>query len=295
MAIIVVSNLKGGVGKTALSVNTSHALAKRGCETLLIDIDPQNAVNRLLGRTEVDSPRSDGSNGRSLVETCLEQIAEVRNGLYTLSLSALVEKLPLAAGSEEAALIGNLIEELAVRYDFVVVDTPPIWNGALEAALDAASLLLIPVDPSVMAVEAAIDLLNKADLAPDVQCILQRTMVSRQAKRVARVSAKHLAERFPSFCESTPDKEETLPQKVGLKGVSSWGSDGLSLYQSQIIIPRSEQVHRLGFMQQSVFDTNYIPALQDAYRELARQLETVLASFEEEVEEDNSFLDALSL
>ena len=40
---IVIGNQKGGVGKTAASVNLAYAAAKAGNETLLIDLDPQGA------------------------------------------------------------------------------------------------------------------------------------------------------------------------------------------------------------------------------------------------------------
>ena len=41
MKIISVANRKGGVGKTVISANLGHELARRGFVTLLIDLDPQ--------------------------------------------------------------------------------------------------------------------------------------------------------------------------------------------------------------------------------------------------------------
>ena len=43
MKIISCYSIKGGVGKTASSVNISYELAKKGQRTLLIDLDPQGA------------------------------------------------------------------------------------------------------------------------------------------------------------------------------------------------------------------------------------------------------------
>jgi len=48
--VISIANQKGGVGKTTISLNLGYALAKKGYDTLLIDIDPQfNLTFALLG------------------------------------------------------------------------------------------------------------------------------------------------------------------------------------------------------------------------------------------------------
>ena len=40
MGVICFASLKGGVGKTSAAVNTAHAFATAGCETVLVDLDP---------------------------------------------------------------------------------------------------------------------------------------------------------------------------------------------------------------------------------------------------------------
>src|ERR1700690_3459252 len=48
MKIITVINAKGGCGKSTLAMNLAAALADRGHDTLLIDMDPQAQLSQWL-------------------------------------------------------------------------------------------------------------------------------------------------------------------------------------------------------------------------------------------------------
>ena len=53
-------NLKGGVGKTALSVNFADYCARNGLKTLLVDLDPQtNATFSAMGVDEWDKHKDE--------------------------------------------------------------------------------------------------------------------------------------------------------------------------------------------------------------------------------------------
>ena len=49
MFVIAVVSAKGGVGKTTLSANLGVGIAQRGYPVLIVDLDPQNAMQWHLG------------------------------------------------------------------------------------------------------------------------------------------------------------------------------------------------------------------------------------------------------
>lgn len=61
--IISVINMKGGVGKTTLSIGISDYLSEKGKPVLIIDADPQfNATQALLDVYKKDDYDSDSEN-----------------------------------------------------------------------------------------------------------------------------------------------------------------------------------------------------------------------------------------
>jgi len=110
--ILVVGNVKGGVGKTTLAVNLTIAISQRHNDVLLIDGDEQGTAAAF---TELRTSTK-GSPG------------------YT-------------AVSLQGTAIRTQVRQLAPKYSTIVIDVGGRDNGSLRAALTVADGILIPVKP----------------------------------------------------------------------------------------------------------------------------------------------------
>lgn len=132
--VITVAQQKGGAGKTTLAAQLSVAWAAAGHKVVAVDIDPQQSLT----------------------------------GWFTLRREVLGDASGPAVRQITGWRAGGEIERLARDHGIVVVDSPPHAETEAKIAVRAASLVIIPVQPSPMdlwATKATVDL-AKAEKRP---------------------------------------------------------------------------------------------------------------------------------
>ena len=164
--IIAITNQKGGVGKTTTAINLAAALANKGLQTLLVDLDPQ--ANSSMSFLDIHELKLSIYDALTEPDVHLPDILKPADRTPNLWLAP----SNIALAKIEAKLLGELdshfrlkdeLQAVQDRFDFIIIDTPPTLGIITVNALVAATHVLIPVQASYFALEGTDDLLETVD------------------------------------------------------------------------------------------------------------------------------------
>jgi len=166
---IACANQKGGVGKTTTVVNLGSYLALAGERVLVVDLDPQgNATSGLgLDRNVLERSVYDAViDGTSIGElTMAGPVPGLDVVPSAIALAGAEIELTPVEGREHR--LARLLVEVAVDYDYVLVDCPPSLGLLTVNALTAADSVLVPLQCEYYALEGLTQLLATLDLVRD--------------------------------------------------------------------------------------------------------------------------------
>ena len=150
--IIAICNQKGGVGKTATTVNLGLGLARQGKRVLLVDVDAQGSLTASLGYQHPD--QLDETLSTVLGKVIDEKPLLPDEGIihHEESVDLLPANIDLAA--MEVTLVNIMSRETILReylntvrnqYDVILLDCCPSLGMLTINALSAADEVLIPM------------------------------------------------------------------------------------------------------------------------------------------------------
>ncbi|MCW1918067.1 AAA family ATPase [Rhodobacter sp. KR11] len=168
MKILACYSNKGGVGKTATSVNLAHAFATMGLRVLLCDLDPQGASGfyfRVKPSKKLTEARF------------FEDVARLTDAIRASDYEGL-DILPANMGFRDFDVFLSRMRDKRSRlkkaltavqgdYDLILLDCPPNISTLSENVFRAADAIVVPVIPTTLSertFEHLVDFFDTHDL-----------------------------------------------------------------------------------------------------------------------------------
>ncbi len=161
MVTIALYNLKGGVGKTAATINLAYLAAKEGYKTLIWDMDPQGSSSFYLGASAATKNES-----KKLLNSEMELLDAVQSTAYAnldiipADLSARHADILLSEMKQSKKKISTLLATLKKEYEVVILDCPPgisLLHDAIFTGIDWVLMPNIPTTLSIRSFETVAD------------------------------------------------------------------------------------------------------------------------------------------
>jgi chromosome partitioning protein len=144
MKTLVLTNQKGGVGKTAIAALVAHYLASLGHRVLCIDLDHQANLTFPLarsGKCVVSATTAD--------KVLTDPEATVEDAPFVLMQSASTALLGLERQADQhtpfARNLRAFLKRMDGRFDFCIIDTNPNPDIRVMAALVSSDYVLSPI------------------------------------------------------------------------------------------------------------------------------------------------------
>jgi Mrp family chromosome partitioning ATPase len=160
--IVMVANLKGGVGKTTLTANLAAHFSQAGKRVLLVDVDYQGSLSNMMLSADGIEEVPGGVNALLAAAASAEAFASsvhrfagvlqtssivtARYDLASLENRLMIEYLLQEDEDDSRYRLANILldEEVRKTYDIAFIDAPPRLTAGAINAFCASTHLLVP-------------------------------------------------------------------------------------------------------------------------------------------------------
>ena len=156
MKVWAVANQKGGVGKTTTAVTLGGLLALQGNRVLLVDTDPHGSLTTYFRYSPDDLELSVYSlfEQKDIDPSIIVKPTRFeRLQILPASMALATLDRQLGAQSGMGLVLKRTLSQLGERYDYVLIDCPPMLGVLMVNALAACDHLVMPVQTEFLALK----------------------------------------------------------------------------------------------------------------------------------------------
>lgn len=261
MKTIVLSNNKGGCGKTSTALNLSVVLAAKGYQVLAIDLDQQGNLSAALGADlNALDDKGNGLFRKTSYRLLLDESGDFSSYLIEECRPRL-DLIPAVPDDEADTLLDGqkVSPDLQLRdrleparkvYDYCVIDTPPALRTPTLNALACSDLTIVPIESGMFALLGLSQLLRK----------------------IAKVRKAHMPQMLVMALSTMYVGRQTLDRQTREAVIDRFSEDLVF----STTIPRATGVNQATSVRQAVFEVAPESPAAFAFRQLAKEIEEVL-------------------
>jgi chromosome partitioning protein len=218
MKIVSAYSIKGGVGKTALSVNLAYALQQAGKRILLVDLDPQGAAAfffRVSPAAEFElelDELTDAGFERNIRESDYPGLDILPSNLGYRNFDIALDRM-----RKSRKQLRWLLDDLGMDYDFVILDCPPNITLLSENVFRASHLILVPVIPTPLSERTLEQLfLFFKEVELPTENLVPFFSMAQKRSRIHQETILQLPQRYPAFLRTVIPFTVEM-EKMGLR------------------------------------------------------------------------------
>ena len=155
MKTFSVYNIKGGVGKTTLSVNLAYLSAAEGNASLIWDLDPQGSTSYYLcTKPKIKGGTKNLLRGKTRLSHQLRMTGYPNLDLLPSDISNRNIDEFLRKGSQPTRGLQRFVKPLGRQYEHLFLDCAPGLSLVTENVFQMTDVLLVPLIPTPLSLRA---------------------------------------------------------------------------------------------------------------------------------------------